>query len=67
MKINELLTGLKTRNMIPGLGRFPGEGEGYLLQYSGLDNSTDHGVAKSRTRLSSIFTFTFTLISIERN
>ena len=24
---------------IPGLGRFPGEGKGYLLQYSGLENS----------------------------
>ena len=37
---------------IPGLGRSPGEGKGYPLQYSGLDNSMDcilHGVAKSRT------------------
>ena len=24
---------------IPGLGRFPGEGKGYLLHYSGLENS----------------------------
>ena len=24
---------------IPGLGRSPGEGKGYPLQYSGLDNS----------------------------
>ena len=24
---------------IPGLGRFPGEGKGYPLQYSGLENS----------------------------
>ena len=40
---------------IPGLGRSPGEGKGYPLQYSGLDNSMDcivHGVAKSRTQLS---------------
>ena len=39
---------------IPGLGRSPGEGTGYPLQYSGLENSMDcivHGVAKSRTRL----------------
>ena len=36
---------------IPGLGRSPGEGRGYPLQYSGLD-CTGHGVAKSRTRLS---------------
>ena len=33
---------------IPGLGRSPGEGKDYLLQYSGLENSIDcivHGVA----------------------
>ena len=38
---------------IPGLGRSPGEGKGYQLQYSGLENSMDCivlGVAKSRTR-----------------
>ena len=41
--------------LIAGLGRSPEEGKGYLLQYSGLENSmgyTVHGVAKSRTRLS---------------
>ena len=40
---------------IPRLGRSPGEGKGYPLQYSGLENSKDHivhGFAKSRTRLS---------------
>ena len=40
---------------IPGSGRSPGEGKGYPLQYSGLENTTDcivHGVAKSRTQLS---------------
>ena len=40
--------------MIPGLGRSPGEGKGYPLQYSGLGNSMDCivcGVAKSRTSL----------------
>ena len=26
---------------IPGLGKAPGEGKGYPLQYSGLENSTD--------------------------
>ena len=34
----------------PGLGRFPGEGKGYPLQYSGLENSmgcTVHGFTKS--------------------
>ena len=25
--------------LIPGLGRSPGEGKGYPLQYSGMDNS----------------------------
>ena len=41
--------------LIPGLGRSPGEGIGYPLQYSDLENSMNcivHGVAKSRTRLS---------------
>ena len=28
---------------IPGLGRFPGEGNSYQLQYSGLENSLDRG------------------------
>ena len=39
----------------PGLGRCTGEGKGYPLQYSGLENSMDCvvlGVAKSRTGLS---------------
>ena len=41
--------------LIPGLGRSPGEGNDYPLQYSVLENSTDcivHGVTKSRTQLS---------------
>ena len=45
---------------IPGLGRAPGEVNGYLFQYSCLENLMDrgawraavHGVAKSRTQLS---------------
>ena len=35
---------------IPGLGRSPGEGKGYPLQFSGLENSMDcivRGVTKS--------------------
>ena len=35
---------------IPKLGRSPGEGKAYPLQYSGLEDSMDcidHGVAKS--------------------
>ena len=38
-----------------GLGRSPGEGNGYPLQYSGLEYSMDcivHGVTKSWTQLS---------------
>ena len=34
---------------IPGLGRSPGEGIGYPLQYSGLENAMDHTVTKSQT------------------
>ena len=35
--------------LIPGLGRSPGEGEGYPLQYSGLESSMDcivHGAER---------------------
>ena len=41
--------------LIPGLGRSPGDGKGYPLQYSGLENSMDsivHGVTKSQIGLS---------------
>ena len=41
--------------LIPGLGRSPGEGNSYPVQYSGLENSMDcivHGVIKSWTQLS---------------
>ena len=39
---------------IPGWGRSLGEGKGYPLQYSGLENFMDwivHGVAESHSRL----------------
>ena len=39
---------------VSGLGRSPGEGKGYPLQYSDLENSMDcivHGVPKSWTQL----------------
>ena len=58
--------------MIPGLERSPGEGDGYLLQYSVLENSmdrgawqaTDRGVAKNRTQLSDFHSFTHCLVMI---
>ena len=59
--------------MIPGLGKSPGEGNGNPLQYSCLENpmdrgawlAADHGVTKSRTRLSD-FTFTFHSHALEK-
>ena len=41
-------------SLIPGLGTSPGEGNSYLLQYSGLENPMKcivHGVTKSWTGL----------------
>ena len=52
---------------IPGLGRSPGEGKGYSIQYSGLENSTDRGAwwatvhvvtESDTTERPSLFTFT---------
>ena len=50
----------KDTGSVPGLGRSPGVGNGNLLQYSCLENSTDrgawwatvHGAAESQTLLS---------------
>ena len=54
--------------LIPGLGRSLGEGNGYPLQYSCLENPMDRGAwwatvhgSQSRTRLSD-FTLTFTYV-----
>ena len=50
---------------IPGSGRSAGEGIGYPLQYSGLDNSMDciiHGVTKSWTRLSDFISLSLSCI-----
>ena len=49
---------------IHGFGRFLGEGNGYSLQYSCLENSIDrgacqatvHGISKSQTQLSDLHT-----------
>ena len=59
--------------VIPGSGVSPGNGHGYPLQYSWLENpmvrgawwATVHGVAKSQTRLSN-FTFTFYFPALEK-
>ena len=51
--------------LIPGLGRSPGEGKAYPLQYSGLEDSMDytvHGVTKSRRRLSRTLSLTVSFI-----
>ena len=58
--------------LIPGLGRSPGEGNGYPLQYSCLETSVDrgacqttvHGGAKSRTQLSDKHFFHFSYLHI---
>ena len=45
----------ETLDLIPGLGRSPGDGKGHPLQSSGLENpmnSIAHGVTKSQTGLS---------------
>ena len=58
---------------IPGTGRSPGEGNGYPLQYSFLENPLDRGawwatvrgVDEGRTQLSD-FTFTFHFHALEK-
>ena len=54
----------ETPGSIPGSGRSTGEGIGYPLQYSGLENSMHcivRGVAKSQTQLSSFHFHQFTI------
>ena len=48
----ESVCNLGDLGLIPGLGRSPGEGNGYPLQYSGLEDSMDgtvHRVTESDT------------------
>ena len=54
--------------LIPSLGRFPGEGNGYPLQYSCLENSMDEEPGRLQSmepqrvghnRVTNTFTFTF--------
>ena len=54
-------------DLIPRLGRSPGEGNGYPLQYSGLENSMDcivHGLAKSQRRLSEFIYFNILFLDL---
>ena len=59
---------------IPGLGRSPGQGNSYPLQYSGLENSMDrgawqttvHGAAKSQTQLNN-FAIELSLILVDQS
>ena len=56
-----LLPAMQETGLIPGLGRSPGEGKGYPLQYSSLEDSMDcivHGVTESDSWA------TFTLVYI---
>ena len=59
--------------LIPGLGRYPAEGNGYPLQYSGLENSMDrrtwqataHGDKKSQTWLRDFHLFVDCKITLQ--
>ena len=59
---------IRNLGLIPGCGRSPGEGNGYPLQYSCLENTMDRGawcaivhwVTKSQTQPSD-FTHTYTM------
>ena len=60
--VTYVFPGVRDPGSIPGWGRSPGEENGYPLQYSCLENSTDrgawwatvHGVTKSWTQLSDL-------------
>ena len=39
---NESVCNVEYPSSVPGFGRSPGEGNGYLLQYSGLENPMDY-------------------------
>ena len=45
--VKNLLTRKEDLDSVPGLGRFPGEGNGNPFQYSCLENSMDRGAWKA--------------------
>ena len=52
---------------VPRLGRYPGEGNNYPLQYSDLENPMDYTVyrvTKSRTRLSDFYLLFIFIVTI---
>ena len=52
------------------LGKSPGEGKGYPVQYSGLENSMDciaHGVAKSWIRLNDFHSLTHSEMEVVKD
>ena len=63
---------LRGSGLIPGLGRYPEDGNGNPLQYSCLENlmnrgawwATVHGVTKSQTQLSDLAAAAAALFSI---
>ena len=51
--------------LIPGLGGSPGEGKGYPLQYSGLENSMDYRGHKESDMTEQLsFSLSFLYLSI---
>ena len=44
--VAQLVKNPRDLGSVPGLGRSPGEGKGYPLQYAGLENSMDYTVHK---------------------
>ena len=56
----ESVCNVRDLGLVPRLGRSPGEGNSYSLQYSGLANSMDytvHGVTKSKTQPMEVMEF----------
>ena len=55
------------QSSIPGLGRSPGEGKGYPLQYSSLENSTDSRESQRVGHDWATFTFKLNLATHKKN
>ena len=51
---------------IPGLGRSPGEGKGYPLQYSGLENSMDSPWGHRESDMTEQLSLTLTFVAIKK-